>query len=71
MVQLKTGEILIAYNDWTMVGENGDFSPAYVAARLSEDGGHSWGRPFAFAGLGIRLTKRSTKMSVRRLIHLC
>jgi sialidase-1 len=46
MVQLKDGSILLAYNDWTMPGENSDFSPAYVAARISKDGGRSWGRPF-------------------------
>jgi len=56
MVQLKSGKILIAYNDWTIMGENGDFSPAYVAARFSQDGGRSWGRPFVLqentSGLG-------------------
>ncbi|HEX2270800.1 MAG TPA: sialidase family protein [Pyrinomonadaceae bacterium] len=46
MVELKDGSILLAYNDWTMPGENSDFSPAYIAARLSRDGGRSWGRPF-------------------------
>lgn len=46
MIELKDGSILLAYNDWTMPGENSDFSPAYVAARISKDGGRSWGRPF-------------------------
>jgi len=46
MVELKDGSILLAYNDWTMPGENSDFSPAYIAARISRDGGRSWGRPF-------------------------
>lgn len=46
MVQLKNGTILIAYDDFTMMGENSDFAPAYVAARFSPDGGRTWGRPF-------------------------
>ena len=46
MVELKDGAVLLAYNDWTMLGENSDFSPAYVAARISRDGGRSWGRPY-------------------------
>jgi sialidase-1 len=46
MVQLKDGKILIAYDDFTMMGEDRDSAPAYVAARLSEDGGRTWGRPF-------------------------
>jgi sialidase-1 len=46
LVQLKGGEILAAYNDWTMPGDNSDFSPAFVGARISRDGGRSWGRPF-------------------------
>jgi sialidase-1 len=46
MVQLKSGEILIAYDDFTMMGEDSDSSPAYIAGRISEDGGRRWGRPF-------------------------
>lgn len=46
LVELKGGRILIAYDDWTMLGENSDFAPAYIAGRISEDGGRSWGRPF-------------------------
>jgi len=46
LVELSGGRILAAYNDWTMPGDNGDFSPAFVAGRISSDGGRSWGRPF-------------------------
>lgn len=47
LVELNDGRILAAYNDWTMPGDNSDFSPAFVAGRISSDGGRSWGRPFA------------------------
>lgn len=46
MVQLKDGRILIAYDDFTTMGEDADFASAFVAGRYSNDGGRIWGRPF-------------------------
>ena len=46
MVQLKDGRILLAYNNWTILGETIDRSPANVTGRISGDGGRTWGRPF-------------------------
>ena len=46
MVQLKDGKILIAYDDFPIMGEDSDFSTAHVVGRFSEDGGRTWGRPF-------------------------
>ena len=46
MVELKDGRILIAYNNWTELGLLRDFSPANITARISDDGGRTWGRPF-------------------------
>src|SRR5688572_30545781 len=46
MVELKDGRILLAYNEWTALGETADFDAAIVAARISPDGGRTWNRPF-------------------------
>src|ERR1043165_861587 len=46
MVQLKDGRILIAYDDFPIMGEDAGFSSAFVAGRFSQDNGRSWGRPF-------------------------
>ena len=45
LVELRDGRILLAYNEWTELGETRDSSPANVSARISEDGGRTWGRP--------------------------
>ena len=46
LVELKDGRILLAYDEWTILGETNDFSDTLVKARYSEDGGRTWGRPF-------------------------
>lgn len=46
LVEMKDGRILLAYNEWTKLGELRDLSPANIAARFSTDGGRNWGRPF-------------------------
>ena len=46
LVELNGGNILLAYNEWTELGDISDFSPAEIKARISEDGGRTWNRPF-------------------------
>ncbi|MDO9465313.1 MAG: sialidase family protein [bacterium] len=45
LIQLKDGNLLLVWSDFYM-GRARDWSPARVSAKISKDGGRTWGKPW-------------------------